>query len=241
MRELYDDGEGRAAPLIEIVARLILADQQCAGALVSSRRNGRLNWCVRLRTREPNVSQIPRLCGVPFGLWPPFWSATATRSYVCDTQSRAGKVIIMDHAAPHAHVLVVNDTQAILDVMRELLEDEGYRVSVSIETLDLSRIKALAPDVIVQDLLFAGTQESGWKFLTLARLEPELAHIPIILCTAATEVVGDPAMAENLNRLGVRVLLKPFNLDDLLTAISEVLAAQTLIDQARADSLAGGA
>jgi CheY-like chemotaxis protein len=147
----------------------------------------------------------------------------------------------MGHAAPRAHVLVVNDTQAILDVMRELLEDEGYRVSVSIETLDLTRIKALAPDVIVQDLLFPGAQDSGWKFLTLARLEPDLARVPIILCTAATEVVNDPAMAENLNRLGVRVLLKPFNLDDLLTTIGEVLAAQALLDQARAEHPAGGA
>jgi hypothetical protein len=44
--------------------------------------------------------------------------------------------------------------------------------------------------------------------------------------------IKDPAMAENLNRLGVRVVLKPFNLDDLLTAVAEMLAAQTLLDQA---------
>ncbi len=132
-----------------------------------------------------------------------------------------------------AHILVIDDTQEILDVIRELLEEEGYRVSVSVETLDLHRIKELVPDVIVQDLLFAGTQETGWKFLTLARLDPELAHIPLILCTAATETVNDAAMAENLNRLGVRVLLKPFHIEDLVNAIAEVLASQSLIDQAR--------
>jgi hypothetical protein len=42
-------------------------------------------------------------------------------------------------------------------------------------------------------------------------------------------------MVENLNRLGVRVVLKPFDLDDLLTAVADVLAAQTLLDQVRAD------
>src|SRR5215213_6487981 len=136
-----------------------------------------------------------------------------------------------------AHILVIDDTQEILDVMRDLLEEEGYRVSVSIETLDLTRIKELAPDVIVQDLLFAGTQEAGWKFLTLSRLDPELARIPLILCTAAIETVKDPAMAANLDRLGVRVVLKPFNVDDLLTAIAEVLAAQALINQARVGDL----
>src|SRR5215218_5133167 len=118
-----------------------------------------------------------------------------------------------------AHILVIDDTQEILDVMEELLEEEGYRVSVSIETLDLDRIKELAPDVIVQDLLFAGMQDTGWKFLTLARLDPELAHIPLILCTAAMETVNDSAMAKNLKRLGVRVQLKPFHIEDLLTTI----------------------
>jgi len=31
------------------------------------------------------------------------------------------------------HVLIINDTQEILDLMRELLEDEGYRVTTSLE------------------------------------------------------------------------------------------------------------
>ena len=133
--------------------------------------------------------------------------------------------------AARGHILIMDDTQEILDVMQELLEDEGYQVSVSLETLDLQRIKALAPDVIVQDLLFAGMQETGWKFLTLSQLDPDIAGIPLILCTAATETVNDPAMAENLNRLGVRVLLKPFTIDDLLTILSETLTAQHLLGQ----------
>ena len=139
----------------------------------------------------------------------------------------------MGDTARRAHVLVVNDTQAILDLMRDLLEEEGYQVSVSIQTLDLTRIKALQPDLIIQDLLFAdGSQETGWHFLMMVRLDPELAHIPMILCTAAMDPIKDPDMAENLNRHGVRVLLKPFNIDELVTAITEMLAAQSLINQA---------
>jgi CheY-like chemotaxis protein len=140
----------------------------------------------------------------------------------------------MGDVAPRAHVLIVNDTQTILDLTRDLLEAEGYRVSTSIETVDLARITALQPDLIVQDLLFAGqSQETGWKFLLLARLDPEIARIPLILCTAASRTVSDPAMAQNLDRLGVRVMLLPFTRDDLLTAVADELAAQKLIDQAR--------
>jgi hypothetical protein len=59
----------------------------------------------------------------------------------------------------------------------------------------------------------------------------------VSLCTAAVETVRDPAMAANLDRLGVRVVLKPFDVDNLLTAILEVLAAQALINQARVGDL----
>ena len=91
------------------------------------------------------------------------------------------------------HILVTNDTQEILDLMQELLEEEGYRVTTSLALLDIAKVKALAPDVIVQDLLFEGTQELGWKFLTLTRLDPALARIPLVLCTAAVRTVNDTA------------------------------------------------
>ena len=134
------------------------------------------------------------------------------------------------------HILVINDTQEILDLIQELLEEEGYLVTTSLARLDIHKIKAFAPDVIVQDLLFEGTQEEGWKFLTLVRLDPELARIPLILCTAATRTVNDPEMAAQLDRLGIRVVLKPFNIDELLTVLAETLAVQTLLADATDDT-----
>ena len=130
------------------------------------------------------------------------------------------------------HVLVINDTQEILSLMQELLEDEGYRVTSWLALLDIEKVKALAPDVVVQDLLFEGMQETGWKFLQLMRLDPELARIPLILCTAAVRTINEPEMAEQLDRLGVSVVLKPFLIEDLLSAISGALTAQTLIAEA---------
>jgi CheY-like chemotaxis protein len=130
------------------------------------------------------------------------------------------------------HVLVINDTQEILDLMQELLEDEGYRVTSAVALLDITKVKTLAPDIIVQDLLFEGLHETGWKFLTLVRLDPDLARIPLILCTAAVRTVNEPEMAEQLDRLGVSVVLKPFLIEDLLSAIRGALTAQALIAEA---------
>ena len=130
------------------------------------------------------------------------------------------------------HILVINDTQEILDLLQELLEEEGYRVTTSLALLNLDKIKALAPDIIVQDLLFEETQETGWKFLTLVRLDPQLARIPLVLCTAATRTVNDPVMAEQLDRQGIRVVLKPFDIEQLLTTLAEVRPARALIAEA---------
>jgi two-component system response regulator VicR len=122
------------------------------------------------------------------------------------------------------HVLVVNDTQEILDLMQELLEEEGYRVTTSLALLNMGKVKALAPDVIVQDLLFEQSQELGWKFLTLSRLDLDVAPVPLILCTAAMSVVKDEDMAEKLRHLRVRVVLKPFAAEELLDVVAAVLA-----------------
>jgi CheY-like chemotaxis protein len=138
-----------------------------------------------------------------------------------------------------AHILVIDDTQEILDLLQELLEEEGYRVTTSMARLDLDKVKQIAPDIIVQDLLFEQTQEEGWKFLTLSQLDPELARIPLILCTAATRTVNDPEMAEQLDRLGIRVVLKPFNVEELLTVLAETLTAQALLAQATDETSEG--
>ena len=130
------------------------------------------------------------------------------------------------------HILVINDTQEILDLLAELLKEEGYRVTTSLALLNLDKVKALAPDVIIQDLLFEGIQETGWKFLTLVRLDPQLARIPLVLCTAATRTVNDPEMAEQLDRQGIRIVLKPFDIEQLLTVLAEVLPARALIAEA---------
>ncbi len=47
-----------------------------------------------------------------------------------------------------------------------------------------------------------------------------------MLCTAAVQTVENPEMAAQLERLGVRVMLKPFDLEQLLGALQEVQAAR---------------
>ena len=123
-----------------------------------------------------------------------------------------------------AHVLLIDDSQEILDLLRELFEDDGYRVLVSRETTDLPRLRTLLPEVIVDEMLAGGRPEAGWQFLTLSRRDPDQAHGSLVLCTTAAETAREPAVAEYLDRLGVRVLCQPFLIGDLLEMVATTLS-----------------
>ena len=154
------------------------------------------------------------------------WVGGAKRScIVLAGRSPARKATPMLPATPQAHILVINDAQAMIDGLPTLLAEAGYRVSYSVTPLECPRIKILMPDLIVQDLVVAGVREPCWHFLSQVRLDPDLMHIPLILCPVAGERFTQPIMDFNLDRLGVRVLRRPFAFSDLLRTVTEVLPA----------------
>jgi CheY-like chemotaxis protein len=124
---------------------------------------------------------------------------------------------------PGAHILAINNDQAMLAVFRDLLEEEGYRVTTQAYLdHDLDDIRALKPDLIVLDYMWA-SDDNAWSLLNLLRLSPDTAAIPIVLCTAAAREVE--ALSAHFEDLGIRVVLKPFNIDRLVEVLAEALAA----------------
>ena len=120
------------------------------------------------------------------------------------------------------HVLAINNDQAVLALFRDLLEEEGYRVTTRIlPERDVAAIAAAKPDLIVLDYMWAG-EDAGWTLLQMLLMDPGTAGIPIVLCTGAAREVE--ALAGHLEAMGVRVVLKPFNIDHLVAVIAEALA-----------------
>ena len=120
------------------------------------------------------------------------------------------------------HVLAVNNDEAVLALFRDLLEDEGYRVTTRrYADRDLAQIRAAAPDLVVLDYMWHDEDEN-WSLLQMLRMDPGTAAIPIVLCTGAVREAE--ALGPRLAAMGVRVLLKPFNIDDLYALIAEALA-----------------
>lgn len=127
------------------------------------------------------------------------------------------------------HVLVVDDEPAILEIFREMLADEGCRVTCLVAPPCPQEILRLAPDAIVLDLVFGG-RKTGLDLLRVIRAQPGLLPVPIIVCTA----LFDPRLTATLAAFEapISLLTKPFDLDDAVAVIRSALAPSVAGDSA---------
>lgn len=66
---------------------------------------------------------------------------------------------------------------------------------------------------------------TGWDILALARVDPALRAVPVIVCTA--DVIQTRERQEELTRLGnIRVLEKPFSSDEPDAIVRPLLDGQ---------------
>jgi CheY-like chemotaxis protein len=123
------------------------------------------------------------------------------------------------------HVLVINDTPHILELFDELLSEAGYRVTLDRFTAEadhlLTQVKEARPDLIVLDFMI-GDEARGWQFLQMLKMDRESRAIRIVVCSAAVQQVKE--MQTHLDEMGVAVVLKPFDIDYLLSVIEKALA-----------------
>jgi CheY-like chemotaxis protein len=120
------------------------------------------------------------------------------------------------------HILVVNDTEEILDLFRDILEGMGHRMTAwSFSPDDLAKVTELQPDLIILDLMIGPTELQGWALLQKLRMSRPTEDIPVIVCTAATNWVREQEgwLAAN----AVKVVMKPFKVAHLEHAIRQAL------------------
>src|SRR5687768_12743680 len=90
------------------------------------------------------------------------------------------------------HILVVNDTEEILDLFRDIIESLGHRMTAwSFSPDDLAKVTEILPDLIILDLMVGPTELQGWALLQKLRMSPPTEDIPVIVCTAATNWVRE--------------------------------------------------
>lgn len=128
-----------------------------------------------------------------------------------------------DGSVAGKRVLVVNDTQEILELFQDILEAMGFDVVLmSYAPRELDRVREIAPDLIVLDFLMGERELLGWQLLQKLKMDRHLDSIPIVVCTAAVKAVTE--QQGYLTEQGVLVVLKPFNVDQLEEAVRRAVS-----------------
>lgn len=80
-------------------------------------------------------------------------------------------------------------------------------------------IKERQPTILILDIRME-SPEAGFAVLDLLRLDPTTTHIPVIICTAAIQLIRENE--QHLRAKNCEILIKPFDLDDLLDIVKRV-------------------
>lgn len=119
------------------------------------------------------------------------------------------------------HVFVINGLPDFLDIVRQLLQDENYNVTTTnFVPLSFETIEAAQPSLLLIDLVVG--EEAGWNLLARLHQAASTRNIPVLLLSTTPGLL-EKARQQHETFGGDRYLLKPFDLDDLLDNIREMI------------------
>lgn len=126
-----------------------------------------------------------------------------------------------------ARIFVADTDSSIVGLLQDLLQDEGYSVTVlQHATNAYEEIRQTLPDLVILDITL---ERSGDGWLTLDKLtySAETAQVPVIICSADVRALR--ARQDDRGVPGRISIEKPFDIDTLLTAIQQGLADKRLV------------
>ena len=120
-----------------------------------------------------------------------------------------------------SRILVVDDDLSILELLRTLLESEGYHV----QTFDSGAValrNALRhpPDAAIVDLMMPGM--NGLDLIQALRYDRRTHQLPVLICSA---YYGDLRhITDDLQHNNTSCLRKPFQIQELLDLLAQMVA-----------------
>jgi two-component system, chemotaxis family, chemotaxis protein CheY len=121
-----------------------------------------------------------------------------------------------------ARILIIDDDRMVREALEALLSDAGYDVTLANEGKQgLETFAVLQPSLVITDILMP--EKEGMETIQdLRRLAPTL---PIIAISGGGRV-GNMSFLKVAQQFGAnRTFSKPFEPDEILDAVAELLAA----------------
>jgi CheY-like chemotaxis protein len=141
-----------------------------------------------------------------------------TTSVARPPETDNSEIIIRFNALPAAAdvpVLIVEDNPGVSELYRRFLQGSPWRPTLLNDpTQTLAKAKELLPAAIILDVLMP--EVDGWSILQALRATPEVANIPVIICS----VINDPELAAALG--AAKSLKKPLSRLELVDALQQV-------------------
>ena len=128
-------------------------------------------------------------------------------------------------------ILVVDDEEAIREVVSTMLESKGYRcTAVSNGRAAQEQVKKATPDLVLSDMIMP--EMDGIKLLDwLREYDPE---VPVIMVTAIHDI---STALEAIRRGAYDYILKPFEKDQLFLGVGRALQHRRLVAENRSYQL----
>jgi len=121
-----------------------------------------------------------------------------------------------------ARVLLIDDDQSNLEFMRQLLRLEGHELIWAADgARGIESVRQLRPDLIICDVIMPHL--GGYAVLETVRADPQCSAVPVLLFSAAMD---EEARAMGLRRGATEVMAKPFELEQLRSAIRRCLGQE---------------
>jgi two-component system phosphate regulon response regulator PhoB len=118
-----------------------------------------------------------------------------------------------------AHILIVEDESALVELLRYNLEKEGYRVTVAVDGEEgLSAVEDSKPDLVILDWMLPLV--SGLEVCRQIRRKPATRSLPIIMLTARSE---ESDRVRGLEIGADDYITKPFSPSELMARVRAVL------------------
>ncbi len=120
-----------------------------------------------------------------------------------------------------ARILVVDDEPHIRRILQFLLEEEGFEVHLAENGEEAWKaVASFQPDLVLLDVMMP--RMDGFAVLEIIRAGFETARLPVILLTAKGE---EQDKVKGLSGGANDYIIKPFNHDELLLRVSNLLEA----------------
>ena len=112
-------------------------------------------------------------------------------------------------------VVLVQDNKDILDIMDQVLEEEGFDVTASLTTDPIDKIDEIEPDLVIVDDYIKG-KKKGSEVIKELKSDPETEEVAAVLTSTSN----------NLPQTAVECkaddfIAKPFDIDHMVEVVKK--------------------